>query len=213
MTTIITQSNKNDNRIEFDRVVSILTGQSNVISKIKNEIATVRNKYVSMLDVLSTYDTDKITETEKKFYDVQAMAFLHAIFMYLTCKDTKGKQYISPVSTDTHTTTIELTIKYPHYTITKQIVTFDNISVDIYDWDIYIGTIIINALKSEELTQQFSSVVEQTEQYFSRREFIEGIKYEIEKLLLFDSQICRIEQVIISGLKYISELKNIGLYN
>ncbi len=213
MTTIITQSNKNDNRIEFDRVSSILIGQSNVISKIKNEIVIVRNKYVSMLEVLSTYSTDKIMETEKNFYDVQARAFLHAIFMYLSCKDPTGKQYISPVTSDSHTTTIDMTIKYPHYTITKQIVTFDNISVDIYDWDIYIGTTIINALKSEELTQQFSSVIEPNEQYFSRREFIEGIRYEIEKLLLFDSQICHIEQVIISGLKFISELKNIGLYN
>ena len=209
---IITPDVKAENRVEFDRVTNILMGQGNVVSKIKNEIITVRSKFASMLEILSTYKDDKITALEKSLYDVQVQSFIHAIFMYLSYKDSDGETYIHPI-TSGQTTDLILTIKYPHYTVTRSLAVIDNITVDIYGWDIYAGSLVINALKSSELSQQYSSVVEKPEQYFSRVEFITGIKYEIEKLMLFNSQICRLEQIINSGLRYISELKNIGLYN
>jgi hypothetical protein len=36
---------------------------------------------------------------------------------------------------------------------------------------------------------------------------------ELEKMIYFETEICRTEQLINSGLRYISELKNMGLYN
>lgn len=210
---IITPEVKAENRVEFDRVTSLLMGQGTVVSKVKNEIITVRSKYMSMLEILASYPTDHISALEKSLYDVQAQAFIHAVYMYITYKDPQGNPYIQPVAPGSYTTDVSLTIKYPHYTVTKPVAVIDNITVDIYNWDIYEATMVINALKSEELAQQFSSVVEYPEPYFSRTEFITGIQYEVEKLMLFNSQICRLEQIINSGLRYISELKNIGLYN
>lgn len=210
---IITPEVKAANRIEFDRVTSLLMGQGTVVSKIKNEIITVRSKYMSMLEILSSYPTDHISTLEKSLYDVQAQAFIHAVYMYASYKDPQGNPYIQPVAPGSFTTDVSLTIKYPHYTVTTPVAVIDNMTIDIYNWDIYEGTMVINALKSEELSQQFSTVVEYPEPYFSRTEFITGIRYEVEKLMLFNSQICRLEQIINSGLRYVSELKNIGLYN
>ena len=65
---------------------------------------------------------------------------------------------------------------------------------------------------ADEIATQFSVVEETPSPYFSRTEFLTGIGYEIEKLIVFTSHICKNEQVVNASLKYISELKNLGIY-
>lgn len=209
---IITQDIKALNRAEFDRVTALLNGQGNVVAKIKAEIMAIRNKFASMIEILYSYPDD-ISVLEKQLYDVQCQAFLHSVFMYLGFRDSSGNLFIHPVTPTSQTSPISLTIHFPHYTMEHVIADIDNITVDIINWDLYIGTTAINALRSAEIVRQFSVVVETPHQYFSRDEFITGVSGEIEKILLFNSQVCRLEQMINYGLRYISELKNIGLYS
>lgn len=208
---IVTPEKKAENRIEFDRVSHKLSGVNNILSKIKTEIASTKGKFNSMVEILTFYP-DQISLLEKQLYDVQCQAFIHTLFMYVNILDSDGTPFINPVSENSTSTDISMTINFPHYTITKNVAHVENISIDISEWDMYIGTNVINALKSEELTEQFSVVAEVPTQYFSRSEFITGITFEIEKLLVFQSSICQAEQSVNSALKYISELKTMGLY-
>lgn len=209
---IITPEIKALNRIEFDRVFNLLSGQSIVISKIKNEIVTLLNHFNSMVEVLLSLP-DQIGQLEKTLYDMHCQAFIHTIYMYLMFSNSEGEKYIKPVTPSSLTTDISITIKMPHYETTRLISTIDNISVNISTWDMYIGPTMFTAAKSSDLVQQFSVVDEIPNPYFSQSEFVKGVSLEVEKLLLFKSQLSRSEQIINAGLKYISELKNIGLYN
>lgn len=209
---IITSEIKAENRIEFDRITTLLLGIGSVIAKIRSEIIAIQSKFISMIEILKLYP-DQISLLEKQLYDIQCQAFLHAVSMYLGFRDTHGELFINPYDPDSPTTDITITVKFPHYTINQVIAKIDNISVDLTEWDVYMGTQILNALKSDEIVQQFSVVAEEPTPYFSKDEFLSGISYEIEKLMLFNSNICRLEQHVNSGIKYISELKNIGLYN
>ena len=199
------------NRTEFDRVTNLLQGIGLVLGKIKTELQTIRNKFVSMREIIIAYP-DQITLLERQLYDTQIQALLHAIFMYLGFRDSQGNQYVKPINQG-YTNTVALTLHLPHYTITKTISIIDNMTVDIYNWDIYCGNIHFSALKSSEIAAQFSSMTSEIpDPYFSKEEFLTGNNYEIEKLLLWCSQISRVEQEVNCGLRYISELKNIGLY-
>lgn len=208
---LISAEIKSLNRTEFDRVTNLLQGMGLVLGKIRTELQTIRNKFVSMREIIIAYP-DQITLLERQLYDTQIQALLHAIFMYLGFRDSQGIQFIKPI-TQGQTNPVALTLRLPNYTIVKNIVTIDNMTVDIYNWDIYVGDITFSALRSSEIASQFSSMTSEIpDPYFSKEEFLTGINYEIEKLLLWCSQINRSEQQVNSGLRYISELKNIGLY-
>lgn len=209
---IIPQSSKDANRLAFDVATARLSGQGMVISKIKSEIVTMCGKFASMVEIINAYP-DKMTDFERQLYDVQVQAFMHACFMYLGFTDADGNPYINPVTAQSQTTDIKLTITLPHYTKTVTIATIDNIVFDIYNWDLLFGTSVLSILDSTELATQYSTVAETPTQYFSKSEFIAGVVTEMEKLISFEAEICRMEQVINSAMRYISELKNIGLYN
>lgn len=209
---IITSEIKAQNRIEFDRVTNLFNGQSIVISKIKNEITSLLNHFNSMLEILVSFP-DQIDTLEKTLYDMHCQTFIHTVFMYLMYRDSNGEQYIKPFTPSSLTTDVNLTIKLPHYESTRLLATIDNISVDISSWDMYIGPISFTASRSSDLVQQYSVVEETPSPYFSQAEFVAGVSAEVEKLLLFKIQLCRTEQIINSGIRCISELKNIGLYN
>jgi hypothetical protein len=209
---IISQASKDANRIEFDRVASILSGQGIVISKIKNEITTMYSKFTSMIDIIQTFP-DKLSNFERELYDTQVQGFLHACFMYLNLTDSNSNPYIRQVSPTEKTTDIIMTVSLPHYTTTRTLFSINNITVDIYNWDIFFGATIVNILDSNALAGQYSVIAEVPEQYFSKTEFIMGVAVELEKMIYFETEICRTEQLINSGLRYISELKNMGLYN
>lgn len=209
---IITPDIKAANRLEFDRVTNILNGQGNIIAKIKNEIGMLRSRFSSMVEILTSYP-DRIDVLEKQLYDVQCQAFIHTVFMYLGLRDLNGNLYINPVTPSSQTTDVSITIKLPHYTLTKTVAQVENIVVDIATWDMYIGSTVVTASRSSDLVEQYSVVAETPTPYFSRQEFITGVSYEVEKLILFTSQLCRAEQAINSGLRFVSELKNLGLYN
>lgn len=212
VSSIITSPIQQENRTEFDRVTNFLNGAGIVISKIKNEIEALKNKFASMIEIITQYP-DQISVLEKQLYDVQCQSFLHAVFMYLGFKDSNGTPYIGAWLPTALTTDISLTIKLPNSTITSTLLTLDNMAIDIENWIMYVGTHTITASKSATLEQEFDTLVTETpENYFSRAEFIAGVGGEVEKLILFNSQVCKLEQQINYGLRYISELKNIKLY-
>ncbi len=210
----ITPAVKATNRIEFDRVTTLLMGIGGVVSKIKSEMVTMRSKYASMVEIISNY-SDQISAVEKELYDVQVQAFYHTVYMYLGLTDSNGKLYINPVTPTSTSTPITITITYPNYTMTKTLFSIDNMVSDIINLDLYIGTITINSLKSSELETQFSSIIYEpvAEPYFSREAFISGVAYEIDNLLLINDEVCRMDNLITSGMRYIADLKSIGLYN
>ena len=208
---ILTQETIDKNKIEFDRVTQILNGQSFIISKIKSEIITLKQKYASMIEIFA-YEPDQISESQMQLYDVQCQAFLHSLYMLIGFKSPSGNLYINPVTPESQETEVTLTLSLPNYEIQKTIASIDNISVDVSGWYVYFGSISVNISHSLGLEAQYDTVQEQPEPYFSKTEFLAGVGSEIEKLLLFNSQICRTEQVINGALRYLSELKNIGLY-
>jgi len=211
LTTLIPAEIKAQNRTEFDRLTNLLQGMGIVVGKIKTELQTIRNKFVSMREIIIAYP-DQTTLLQRQLYDTQIQALLHAIFMYLGFRDSQGNLFIKPISAG-YTNPISLTLRLPNYTISKNIATIDNMTVDIYNWDVYIGDVTFSTLRSSEIAAQFSSMTtEVPNPYFSKTEFLTGINYEIEKLMLWCSQVHRSEQQINCGLRYISELKNIGLY-
>lgn len=210
MSSIITPEIQGDNKVEFDRITALLQGQGSVIAKIKNELNGIRAKINSMIEIMVNYP-DKISSSVKELYDVQIQALLHAMYMYLSQSDSSGTPFISPYSSTAKYTDIVMTLKFPHYTKTFTLISIDNITIDIYNWNVYAGDQIINILKVAELASQQSVISESPEQYFSKEEFYAGVKCEIEKIILFASQINRIEQMINASLRYISELRNLGL--
>ena len=212
MSYTVSDSVKALNRIEFDRVTNILTGQSNVLSMIKQEILNVQKKYNAMINILKSYP-DEITLVDESMYDVQAQAFIHALFMYLSYRDSNNNLYINPVTQTSTSTDVSLTINYNSYTDTSVIATVDNISVDIYHWIIAVGTSVTTALKAADIQTQYDTTVETPTNYFSQEEFGRGVNAEIEKLMMLYAHITKIEQLVNSSLRYISDLKSMGLYN
>lgn len=200
------------NRSAFDTALNKLNGQSLIISKIKTEISSLQGKFVAMLEILKQFP-DQITILERQLYDTQCQAFIHAIFMYVNYRDSLGNLYIEPVTPASQTTNIILNVAFPHYFVSKSIASLDNIAVDIASWDMYIGTTHFTASHSSDLATQFSGINnEEPSPYFSQIEFVTGIAGEIEKLVLFTSQIIRNEHEITAGIRIISELKGLGLY-
>ena len=121
-----------ENRTEFDRLSTILINQGKVLANVKSDIATLRNKFVKMIEIItSPAYSDHMTVLEKQLYDLQCKSFLHSIYMYLMTMDANGTPYINPVIPQSQTTDISVTIKLPHYTITKTIATMDNMTIDI----------------------------------------------------------------------------------
>lgn len=198
---IITPEKKAQNKVEFDKLTNQLNGINNILSKIKTELFSTHSKFISMLDIVNTY-TDVITDREKQLYDVQCKSMLYSIQMFVNIKNSENALFINPVSDENETTDINLTINFPNYTITRTLTQLDNISVNFDERDIIIGTMIVNIKHSCEIVTELS-----------KDEFIGGILGELEKIILINSQICRMEQHINANMKYIAELKKMGIYN
>jgi len=199
--TVISPDKKNLNKIEFDLITNKMHGIINILSKMKHELIATYGKFISMLEIIQTF-TDYITQNEKQLYDVQCQALLHSLHMYVSIKDENEHPYINPASDTNETTVINLTVNFPSYTITRALLNIDNISIDLSEWDIRVGSMIVNLRKSDELLDTLC-----------KDDFINGVIGELEKILLVTSQICRLEQLVNANNKYITELKNIGLYN
>lgn len=197
--SIITSDKKALNKIEFDTVSKRLYGILNILSKLKREFSSINGNFMSMLELVKLF-TDTIISNEKQVYDTQCQALLQTINMYLSVKDSNDKLYINPASETDETTDINMTINFPNYTITRTILKIDNISIDLAEWDIKFGSMIIHL-------QKMSDIVEP----IKRDDFIACVIGELEKILLVNSQICRLEQAVNSNIKYITELKSIGL--
>jgi hypothetical protein len=196
---IIDQKSKNRNKMEFDKVSRKLYGIGKVVQKIKNEISTNINKFISTIEILRSDPNQSLLEKEK--YDIQCQSFLNAISMYVGMKDIDGTPFINGVSDTSNETDILLELSFPNYTINKILMKLENISIDLTDWDITIGTCIINLIKSSQIAVGDSS-------YFQCNEFINSVKNEIEKLMVLQSHISHIEQIVNANLKYISELRS-----
>jgi len=212
MGDLLTPEMKALNRVEFDRVTNLLNGIGGVVSQIKHEIDSLCFKFKSMSDILAV-SGNEITENEKMLYDIQIQSFLHTIYMYLLTRDTEGNLYINPITSGT-VTYITLTVNLPNFTTTKTIACFDNVTFDIINWNVYFGSITpIKLLREAEMEEQYNTTAEIPTPYFSKTEFFVGITHEREKFLWFWTQIIRMERMLYVGLQYISELKNLGLYN
>lgn len=209
---IITPESKALNRIEFDRLSEELTNQGIVISKIKADIIAMNSKFKSMLDIIKFFP-DKVTNLIKELYDTQVQAFLHSCYMYVNMANSEGVPFIMPVTPTSKISEVKVTVSFPHYTTTVSLFCMNHITVDIENWDLFFGANALTFLNSQELTTQYSVVTEEPEVYFSMDEFVSGCTHELEKLLYFELEICKMEQQINQGLRYISELKNMGLYN
>jgi hypothetical protein len=203
---LISEDQKNINRIEFNRVCDLLNNQRNIITKIKSEISSLRGKFDSMFEILPYYP-DQITAAQKQLYDVQTQAFIHAVYMCLGIRDSNGVTYVMPVTETDKTTTVILSTIFPHGSVSETVAIVDNLSVSIDTWVINMGVNTINALHSAEIETQFATSTE----IFLKSEFINGIVAEIKKLIYFSSIVCKNEQIINAALRYINELKNLGI--
>ena len=131
--------------------------------------------------------------------------------MCLGMRDGDGVPYIKPVTETDKSTDITLSINFPQGNVVQTVATIDNCIVDVETWNIYIGTNVINALHSVDLETQFTTDEEKLTQTFLKSEFITGIVGEIRKLVYISSIVCKNEQHINAALRYINEVRNLGM--
>lgn len=211
MEFLLTAERRQLNRIAFDTATTKLRKQNDIIGRIKNEINGIKERFQSMCTFLSTTGND-VTQMYKDLYDAHITAFLHAVSLYLIDTDNVGARFIPEVTDSVKTTDMTLQINFQYRTITEIITTIDNVTIDFQNIDIYIGDLELNCLSAEQLEAQFATTIEYPQTYFSKNEFMIGISYELEKLELFHSRICIMEQKIIGAIRYVAELKTFGLY-
>lgn len=210
MCDIIPDDAKLANREEINRVSEILNGQKKVISGIRNEINNMCNRFKTMREFLINYP-DRITVLDKKLYDEQITAFLHICFLVISHANSQGIPYIKPVGPQSTTTNVDMVLTMPHYITTKTIAVVDNMTCDFQGRYVYFGNSMINLLSSADLALQYSTVVETPEPYFSKEELLTGILIEMEKMIFFATEITRMETVLNSAIRYMFELKTIGV--
>lgn len=198
------------NRIAFDTLSDRLRKQLEVTMSIKEEIKNMQNKAINLRSYILSYD--RIYEDHKQLYNMYVATFLSTLAIYLGVTDSQHVRYIPPVTDTSKTTDVDLVIRMPSSTETVTITNINNISVDTVERDIKIGNLVLNVLSAEDLASQFSSIQEVPTPYYSREEFIAGIKHEAEKLMQFYHYICRNELLITACIRYINELKSIGIY-
>lgn len=212
MEQLLTVEQRMANRQAFDELTARLRHQTEIIGMIKKEILSLRERFASMCAYLRSITDDEMTQIYRDLYDAHITAFLHSVSLYLVAADENGNRYIPNVTDEVKTTDISLQICFPHKTITQLIATFDNITIDFQNIDMYIGYTELNCLASAQIAAQFSVTVETPKAYFSKNEFLTGISYEIEKLELFHSQVVLNEQKFVSAIRYVADLKTFGLY-
>ena len=110
-------------------------------------------------------------------------------------------------------TAIPIIVTTPNYTINKTLATIDNMTIDIVNLIIYIGTISMNVLTSAQLVTQYTGTDGQSAYFSKAGILIAGVTAEMERTIVFNAYISVVEQQVNSGLRYISELKGMGLYN
>lgn len=198
------------NRIAFDTVCDKLRKQLETLNRIKAEILNIRDKAISLRGFLTTFD--RIYERHKALYNMYVSTFLATIDIYLGTLDETGQPYIPPVTDDSKTTDISVVITMPHSVTTQVIATVNNMSVDTTERDVKIGNTIVHVLTAEDLATIYSSIQEEPVPYYSKDEFLAGIALESEKLMLAYGEVVRTELLITASIKYISELKTIGIY-
>ncbi len=207
---LISDELRGTNQIEINRVRANLMNQRNILQKIKSEIVSLRGKFDSMFSILQYYP-DQISEVQKQLYDVQTQGFLHSCFMALGLRDDTASLYINPVTDVSKQTEINLSIIFPHGTVTDTIALIDNISINVETWTINFGDNVINALNASTIQQNFTTIEEQTAQIYTKNSFILGITEEIKKLAFFMAIICKNEQIISAGIRYVGDIRDLNL--
>lgn len=212
MEQLLSNEQRSANRQVFDLSTAKLRKQAELASYIKSEILGLKGRFAAMNQYFANAQ-DEVSPDLQQTYDIHISAFLHAVKMYLIITDPLGQPFFNPVTDEIKTTDIVIPIQFPHYTINQAIATIDNIWVDTTTISLLVGDQTLNCLSAAQITAQFEGMVtEDPVPYLSRREFLTGIAFEIEKLTIFHSRICLIEQKLTSAIKYISDLKSLGLY-
>jgi hypothetical protein len=212
MEQLLTAEKRSLNQQNFDSLISRMRKQIEIIAFIKNEILSLKSRFNAMCQYFATA-ADEVTPDLQTTYNIHITAYLAAVKMYLIMTDSNGQPYINHVTDEVKTSNITLEINFPNYVINQPITTIDNVWVDPTIITMYIGDQALNCLSAEQITTQYSGmVIEEPTPYLSRNEFLTGIAFEVEKLTIFHSRICLLEQKLISGIKYVSDLKTLGLY-
>lgn len=198
------------NRLEFDLICDKLRKQLEILERIKSEVLNLKDKAISLRTFIQSYN--RMEEQHKTLYNMYLATFLATVDIYLGVVDSQGNKYINPVTETEKTTDMNITIKTPHHTLTRLIMTLDNLHVDTIEHDIKIGNNTINFITAEDMATQFSSIEEEPTPYYSPDEMFAGILNEAEKLMIFYSEICKNALIINAGIRYIGELKSLGIY-
>jgi len=208
--TIIPSNMRIANQSAFDAIFKHMNGQLSVIIKLKSEITSMYDRFMTMVNLLRA-GGDEITQGQKSLYDTQITAFLHTMVMYLEARDSTNSYYINPVTEDSTSTTVSVSIQVPSGEITDEILVMYNVSANVVLHLLSIGTNTYTALTSDVLEETYGELPEEGPIIFLRDHFITGVSAEMVKLTKFCMDICKNETRIRSGMKYISELRGLGL--
>lgn len=210
MEILLSEEKRAANHASFDAATDRLRKQANIIGLMKQAIMTLQTNFNAMHGFLQSY-VGSVTEQHYMLYNTHAQAFLHSLFMYLAEKDSNGNAYFNPVSEGSTTTEFNLTVKYPNSDITSTITHIDNITIDMINWDMYIGSLYIDAHNATQIASEILNE-ETPSRFLTKDEFILGLAKEIEKLTIFKAQVYLCENKLLAAIKYIAELKNTGIY-
>lgn len=212
MDQLLSAEKRAANQQAFDLLTARIRKQIELVAAIKGEIMGLKGRFAAMRQYFINAG-DEVTPDLQTTYNIHITAFLAAVKMYLIITDPLGNPFIAMATDELKTTDIILPVQFPTYTINQLIATIDNVWVDPVTIVMMIGDQTMQCLSSDQIKTQFEGmVVEEPTPYLSRNEFLTGIAFEIEKLSVFHSRICLLEQKLISAVKYISELKTLGLY-
>jgi hypothetical protein len=131
--------------------------------------------------------------------------------MYVSEKDSNGNLYFNPVAEGSTSTNVTLTIEFPTTAVSSLLTTIDNITIDMVNWNMYVGSYQIDAFNALQIASKILSETTPS-RFLTKDEFIIGLSEEIEKLVIFSSNIILCEHRILAAIKCISELKGLGLY-
>lgn len=207
MSQLIPNGMRVTNQASFDSATTTLTGQCNILSKIRTETTAMRSRFVTMIEILAPCD-NIVTVFQKALYDAQIRAFLHTMFMYAEMRNGSGGYYVNPVTVESTTTPLTMTVQYPSGDVVDEILVLDNVSIDIANQTLYIGSNVFVALNSTLLEQQYGTLEGET-YTFTKDQFITGVSAEMIKLMRFNTIVCKNEMKARSGIRYVSELKSI----
>lgn len=209
MEFLLSNEKKTANHDAFDIVTNKLYKQLEILNLMKATISTLQADFNSMYLLLHSTG-EEITLTHYGLYDIHAQAFIHSLLMHSAIKDSTNTTYFNPVVEGSTTTDVVLTIQYPNSTVSPTLTQIENITIDATNMDMYIGDLYINALSSAQIA--IEQIGENPQRLMTPTEFINGLLLEVEKLIIFTARVKLCEQKILSAIKYISELKGMGLY-